>query len=333
VTHGPSELFASLTPGLRIDAAQRISLDRGEVIVKALPARDRELAVFAAVRLNAPPERLIAWMREIATLQRGRHVPVIVRFSDPPRLEDLDGLAVDEDDLKDIRSCRPGHCGVKLSTGEIARLQRRLRADGDWKCDVQDEFKQIVFDRVQGYLANGDFGVPPYHDDATPVSADVEFASLMDRFHFLMPDLPGVAEYLQLYPRMEHPGVVESFLYWSKETLGVKPITSVTHLSLIRGSARHAADAYAVSKQVFATHYKDGAVSVIAITGTGSGPTPYLVYVHRSHVDVLHGMFGGVVRRMIERRIQQEGLESLVLEAYRSCSNRANSELRLNQQS
>ena len=60
----------------------------------------------------------------------------------------------------------------------------------------------------------------------------------------------------------------------------------------------------AVSKQVFASHYRDGAMSVTAVTGTGS--ERYLVYVHRSHIDVLQGVLGGLVRGVIERRVRNE---------------------------
>jgi hypothetical protein len=58
------------------------------------------------------------------------------------------------------------------------------------------------------------------------------------------------------------------------------------------------------SKQVYANHYKDGAVAVTAIAGS---PTRrYLVYAHRSDVDVLGGVWGGLARRMIERRVKDE---------------------------
>lgn len=59
-----------------------------------------------------------------------------------------------------------------------------------------------------------------------------------------------------------------------------------------------------MAKQVFATHYKNGAVTVTVITRPG--PERYLVYVHRSQLDVIHGIFGGLVRRMIERRVRSE---------------------------
>lgn len=282
--------------------------------MRVLPASSRELAVMAATRINTPPERLIAWTREIAALQRGRYVLLISRFSNPPRIEDLGALALDEDELRDLPRCRPGDCGIKLSEGEIARLQKHISVQSHWKDDVQHEFRRVVLERVEAYLAAGDCGLPPYHDDETPVVADVEFAALVAPLGLITPHLPGLADYLQLYPRVDHPHVVDSFLYWSRETLGAKPITSVTHATLLRSSVPGWPPALVVSKQVFASHYRNGSVSLTAITGTGA--QQYLIYVHRSHVDVLQGIVGRLVRRVIEQRVRDEA--PAVLGAVRS---------------
>jgi len=56
------------------------------------------------------------------------------------------------------------------------------------------------------------------------------------------------------------------------------------------------------------------AVSMTAIAG--SGEARYLVYLHRSHVDVLQGFFAGLVRRIVEGRIRDEA--PAVLNALRS---------------
>jgi hypothetical protein len=194
---------------------------------------------------------------------------------------------------------------VKLSASEIARLQHVAGEGTDWRRDLQDGFRQVVFERAQQYLAEGDFGTPPYRDEPQPISPVAEFASLVDKFGFLRVQAPDLAEYLQLFPRLEGPDVVDSFLYWSTETLGAKPITSVTHVAVTRGDAPGMPEVLVASKQVYATHYKNASLSVTAITGSEASGR-YLVYVHRSYVDVLHGMFGGLVRRAIERRIRED---------------------------
>jgi hypothetical protein len=70
-------------------------------------------------------------------------------------------------------------------------------------------------------------------------------------------------------------------------------------------------DALVVSTQVFASHYLRGSLSIIAVThATGDMPR-YLVYVHRSRLEVLQGAFGGVMRRIIERRVRAEAPAAL----------------------
>jgi hypothetical protein len=296
--------FAFFAPSVPIAAADRAKLDAGEAVIKVLPADSRELAVAAAVRVDAPPERLIAWTLRVDAMQKGRYVPAIGRFSDPPRLDDLDRLVLGDGDLEDIRKCRPGDCGLKLSAGEIAGLRSDASAP-DWKPELQRGFRQAILARATSYQSHGDAGALPYEDDLPPVAPAEEFAVLVRRLGFLQLQAPPFADYLERYPRLDHPDIVESFLYWSTETLGMKPITSVTHVSIARGSAAGEPAVLVASKQVFASHYRDASLSVTAITGS-AGTGRYVVYVHRSRVDVLDGMFGGFIRRAIERRVREE---------------------------
>ena len=299
----PWQPFARLFTDVRIDAADRNKLDANTPIVKVLPGASRELAVAAAVRVDAPPRRLIAWTRNVVALQRGKYVPLIARFSDPPRMEDLEGLTLDPGDVRDLETCRPGRCGVKLSAPEIARLKSQLTSSPGTAA-LQQEFRRIVLDRALQYLADGDAGLPPYHDDKVPVVAVSEVALLLPRMGLAAPQLPGIADYLQWFPRVAHPQVVDSFLYWARESLGAKPIASVTHVTIVAGTDAGGPVTLAISKQVFASHYRDGAMSVTALTGEGDRGT--LLYMHRSHVDVLQGAFGGLYRSVIERRVRKE---------------------------
>jgi hypothetical protein len=302
--------FAFLAPALQIDALTPGTLADGHVFVKVLPGRGSELAVVAATRTTAAPARLISWMRRVDLVQRGRYVSNIERFSNPPELDDVAAVTLEDKDFEDIRTCHPGDCGLKLSVAEMLQLQERLGRT-TWKRDVEDAFRGAVLERARSYLAGGDFALPVDEDDSP---ADTRFAALAAHLGLESPRLPGVADYLRWYPRLDHPDVVESFLYWSRETLGFKPITSITHLTLMQSDTPGMPQALAISKQVYANHYKDGAVAVTAIAG--SPGNQYLVYAHRSTVDVLDGIFGGVARRIVERRVKEEAPG--ILEALRA---------------
>ena len=104
---------------------------------------------------------------------------------------------------------------------------------------------------------------------------------------------------------------VESFVYWSKERFGGRPVISVTHVSMLRGAGAAQPDALVAGKQIFATHYMNGALALTAIVGGGPGSRRYLAYLNRSEVDVLSGFFGGLVRWLVERRLKSEASDVL----------------------
>jgi hypothetical protein len=114
--------FQFLAPSVVVSAGDRERVDRDQVLARVLSGKSGQLAVFVATRLNAPPDALVAWIRAIAELKRNKFVPAIGRFSDPPRLSDLDDLTLDQGDLDAIQRCRPGDCGLKLAAGEIESL-------------------------------------------------------------------------------------------------------------------------------------------------------------------------------------------------------------------
>ena len=59
------------------------------------------------------------------------------------------------------------------------------------------------------------------------------------------------------------------------------------------------------AKQVFATHYLTASLSLSLISGRETGPR-YFVYIRLSRADVFHGAFGGLVRRIVQRRVRSE---------------------------
>jgi hypothetical protein len=286
-------------------------LNAGEALVELLPADSKEVAVRAATRTDAKPASLIAWTRRIEDLQKGRYVGAIGRFSDPPRLEDLDGLSLDEEDLTDLRRCRPGKCGVKLGDAEILRIRETIFAAGiEWKSAVQQTFRSIVLARAMRYLEEGHGASASYHSARKPELLDGEFAALASEIAMAHPRLFPLTNYLALYPKGELADV-ESFLYWSKESLGAKPIVSITHVSMIESRDPRIREALVAKKQVYASHYFLASLSFMAISASPDGPQQYLVYLNRSRSDVFDGLFGGLIRRTIARRLRAEAPQAL----------------------
>jgi hypothetical protein len=135
-----------------------------------------------------------------------------------------------------------------------------------------------------------------------------EFSALLDQSEFLTRRLPRLAERLRRYPDGQD-GTIESFLYWSKETLGGKPIVIVTHVFIVQSDAPEIPEALVASRQVYANHYRTGSLALTALAGGRGGAPGYLTYLNRSRIDVLGGLFAPVTRLIIERRLRAEAAE------------------------
>jgi hypothetical protein len=303
---GGSDPFHFLAPSVVVSARDRARLDRDQIVARVLPGKDGQLAVFAATRLNAQPDALVAWTRAIAELKQSRFVLAIGRFSDPPRPSDLDGLTLDEGDLDAIRECRPGDCGLKLSAGHISSLTAALSAAGaGWRDAVHREFRRLLAERVLQYRAGGLAALPPPADRRKVLRPDDALSAIVGQSPYLA-RLPQLDAWLKEYPQA-HPAV-ESFFYWSKETYGEgKAVISITHVGIVRPASDHRLPAVLVAgKQIFATHYLEGGLGLTMVLRDATSGTPYLAYVNRSQVDLLRGFFGGFVRGVLEDRVERQ---------------------------
>jgi len=297
--------FAFFWPSVVTSDGERQRLGTGGTVARIVEGHQDAIAVFSATPLDADGDRFVRWMRQITVFKKGKYVEAIGRFSSPPRIEDLAALMLDATDLKDLEHCRPRKCGLKLSGTEIADLRRVLSGRSNPTDAVQDAFRRLVLTRVQRYAQSGHRALADYEDRRTPVSLEATFSGLVDQSVFLRQQLPALADFLVRWPDAPLPSA-ESFFYWSKERLGAKAIISVTQVSILRGDGAATPDVVAVGKQIFATHYMDGSLSVTAIVGDGQRSPRYLAYLNRSDVDVLGGFWGGLVRRILGRRLRSD---------------------------
>jgi len=279
-------------------------VDRGDAVVRVLPSRNPDLRVLTVSTLHASAAAVADKVGRIAELKKSAFVLGIQRFSDPPVLGDLAALTLDDDDLADVRTCRPGDCGLKLATSEMAALRRVAAAAGaGWKAVVQQEFRRLLLERVIAYRTGGLAMVPDDADQEPPTARSREFAAILAAFPELAQGLPRLAAYLRDYPRIPMTGV-ESFLYWSTERFGAKPVVLITHVNILRGSGPDVPALVIAGTQVFASHYLRGGLSLTSVVAGSAGAANHLIYLNRLRVDTLGGITGGLKRAIVERRIR-----------------------------
>ena len=309
----PHDPFAFFGPTIVLSAGERKQLELVDPINRVIPCEDREVAVFAAMKTTIDGDRLLAWVERIEALKKNQYVLAIARVSETPRLDDLKGLTLEDDEASDILDCRPGDCSLKLSADEMRTLQaaaQQGRKGRGKNAALEAAYQRVMLQRIENYLTGGMAGLPTDESTSVPVRPADTLGRLFEHSRFLSTHTPGFARYLVRFPDAPLAGV-ESFVYWSKEQIAGKPIVSATHVSTLRSDDPALPEGLAATVGIFSTHYVDASLGVMAVVRATPGGVGYLVYINRSQVDVLDGMFGGLVRMVVQRRLRSEAVEVL----------------------
>lgn len=303
-SHDP---FAFLSPTIQISAADLARVERGEVVVNTLPARGQDVSVLAIATTTMTPERLAAWAADIERLKATPQVLRVKKLSAKPALDEFAQLTLPDADIRDVRSCRPGSCNVKLTQPEIERMRREMQTAGmQWLARGNEVFREIARDRVTGYLAGGHAALSPYADGHGEPSRATAFAGVIANSPFLQ-KLQRLSSLLAR-PSSTKPSESESFVYWSVEQLGAKAVASATETIITTSADPNLPPVVIAGKQIYATHYSSASLNVTALVPRhGAGGAPYyFVVVNRSSIDALGGFFGAITRKIVESRIRRD---------------------------
>lgn len=292
---------AGFSPG---DLAQ---LDRGEPIARVLDTDKREVAVVGAVRVAGPQAKLFERYRDISTLKNSNVVLELGRFGTRPAPEDLRGLHFENYDLDTIRVCKPGDCGVRLSTANMERFARDVNwsAPG-WREQAGDLWRQLLAADAAAYLANGTLG--DYRNKATPLDVAEEFNLIFESSKYFEPISPEFFAYLRRFPSVALQGT-ENILYWSKDDI-YRPVTRVTHLVLYPAPTGARRPGLIATKQIYAAHYFDAGLGLTCAFDDGASGF-YMLSVNRVRTRSLTSFTRGIVRSIVQRR-SRDAMEGIL---------------------
>ncbi len=297
---------AWLRDAMGFSAGEVRDVEEGRAVAHQLKlASSVEVSIFGAVRISAPPEAFIEQVRDIEAYERRLGVMAVGKFHDPPRLEDLDALAFNGDDLDALEHCRPTNCDLQLSAAMMQRVAADVRwRDPDGPQQAIGVFRQLLFERLQRYRTAGLAAVDPYVDGSSPLSASDEFQRLQ-----VMQDLlsvpPAFANYVTHFPAAAPPGV-EDFYYWNTGDFGMKVTTRVNHVSMtpITGGPPAGVRFAVATTQVYSTHYFSATFELRTVVDDAAKPGQgfYLLYASRSRVSGLTGFMGTLIRPLVKSR-------------------------------
>jgi len=292
---------AVLASALDLTTADIERLDSGQVVSGTLAVNNtREVATFGVVRIKVTPEFYIQRLVDIASFKRDDAIVQIGTFGTPPGLQDVADLTLDDADIRSLRACRVGSCGMQLSAEAIERFRREIdwqQADASRRANLV--MREMLVEYAGNYQKRGAAASMEYANRTVPLNLATEFASLSESADGAWRQFPAVRQHLFEYPRGETAGAID-VVYWSKERVARRGVVSVTHLAIC--PIVDSPVEYAIaSKHIYGTHYFDASLGLTLLVPDRSTPSTgtYLVYVNRSRVNVFEGMFGGLARKIV----------------------------------
>lgn len=289
---------------------------RGEPVAKVLPSkRPAEIFVFGAVFVNATPEEYVKLAFDMDRLRRLPGYLGVGRFSDPPMLSDLEGFTLEPEDIRNLRICKPGKCGVQLPAEALQEIQKAL----DWSgpnvaVQANDRVRSMALEVLRRYQEDGNSVLGTYRDTDRPFDVHVELQALLARSEALPVYLPELNRYLLDYPNAALASV-ESLFYWERVTFGLKPTLRLNHAIAYRSAGPRGAAQVVAVKQLYASHYFQLALDLTACvteSGRTSDPGFYLISLRGSTQQGLTGLKGSLLRMIVVGKTRSAQEKALI---------------------
>lgn len=281
------------------------SLDEGRVVAKVLETPDRsEVMTLAVVRVRATRERFLECARDVRCLRQNEDVVEVGRLSPLPEPADLKGLSLDARDVDYLRRCQFARCDVRLWQEAIARFQRQVA----WEAPSHPQraealLRQTLAEYAAEYAKRGAAALRAYDDNVFSISIGGTLADLLRRRFFTFDADPAFrAAAASTAAPLGDP---DDFLYWYKERFWRKSLTALCHVTL-RGAGDADTDlGFVLSRQIYASHYFDGAVELTLFRAPAGSDRGLLVFLSRARIDIRPSGFTWYERLLINRLVRR----------------------------
>jgi hypothetical protein len=300
--------------GLSDDQVAMIA--RGNPVAKVLPSKTpAEIVVFGAVFVNATPEEYVKLAFDMGRLRRLPGYLGVGRVNDPPMLSDLEGFRLEPEDIRNLKSCIPGKCGIQLPAEAMQELQRTFDwSEPDVATQVNDRVRKMALEVLQRYQEDGNSALGSYRDKDRPFDVDAQLRSLLGRSEALPVYLPELTRYLLGYPNARLANF-ESLFYWERVNFGLKATLRLNHAIAYRSAGPKGAAQVVAVKQLYASHYFQLALDLTACV-TESGRTGdkgfYLISLKGSTQQGLTGLTGAFLRRIVVGKTRSAQEKALI---------------------
>jgi len=269
--------------------AQIASAAAGKPFVKLIPSKnDRDVAAFGVIGV---PVSVADYMKH--ALDGGRLIGAGASqfhiIANPATPADVRGVMFDDSEYRDLQSCKPGKCNFKGPASAMKSFSEGI----DWKAPdakakVDAKLQSGVLDFIGAYRSRGNAAMLKY-DDNGGVQASDAFSALLAQSSELFDYAPPLQKYLSSYPA-NRPKGARDILYWSTgRPPRLRPTLTLNHVVVYPSTS---GTTLIARKQVYASHYFEGAFELVGVAPAGSDPAAapiYLITVRRYRFDNLPG--------------------------------------------
>ncbi|HEX3867479.1 MAG TPA: hypothetical protein VHV78_12040, partial [Gemmatimonadaceae bacterium] len=147
-TQSAPALETYLKTVIGLDDGQLADVRGGQAITKVLhTALDRDVTVFGIVLIHAPLSAYETRLRD-STVLPATQPQVFGIFHDPITAADAANLVLDNDEYKDLKSCRPNDCKFKLPASSMTDFTDRVNWDSRY---AKSQVDSIVHSYAQRF--------------------------------------------------------------------------------------------------------------------------------------------------------------------------------------
>jgi hypothetical protein len=273
------------------------AMDAGSVIVKSLETDAKSEVMLVGVSLiEAPTEFFLRMYRDIERFEGG--LGDIKKLSDPPLREDFAAMPLPEEDLRDLRDCRPGRCKVKIGDRGLDKLREVDWDAADASQQALDVVRERAYSLSHAYREGGNAALGVVRDAKKPTFIAKEFEELLANSPYVLEYEPELHRYLLDYPQAKLDDATD-FMYWALNDLGRKPILRLSHVVIYPAEDGANASTVIASKQLYFSHYFHTGLDLRFLVRNRKRPESdsfYFVTLSRARSNDLTGIFGSVVR-------------------------------------
>jgi hypothetical protein len=280
-----------LRTSIGLDTGQIADAQNGAAVVKLLHTDvGRDVTVFGMIGIHTTRDAYVAHLHDVQSLIAARSQRYGI-ISDPMTPTDMQSVALDPSEWKDLKGCRVDDCDFKLSDASMKQFAQSVNWDGpNAEQQADSVFRLQIENLVTAYRARGNAAMPRY-DDTHGIQGSDAFAALLGQASYIQQYAPALGNYLVNFPA-DRPENALDVMYWSADKIPhLRPTFTLNQMVVYTPSS---GSALIARKQIYADHYFEAALELSMIydaPALNGGAGIYLVSVRRYRFDALPGGF------------------------------------------